>query len=122
MQYRSHKLAEQFRVEISSILAREIRDQIQGLVSITEVQLTPDHRQARVLISLFGSAEQKDKTLTLLTDPNGPVRQIRRLLGSRIRLRYTPELVFILDRSIEQGDRMVEMIEEINRELPEVDS
>jgi ribosome-binding factor A len=122
MQYRSHKLAEQFRVEISSILAREIRDQIQGLVSITEVQITPDHRQARVLISLFGSAEQKDKTLTLLTDPNGPVRQIRRLLGSRIRLRYTPELIFILDRSIEQGDRMVEMIEEINRELPEVDS
>ena len=118
MQYRSHKLAEQFRVEISSILAREIRDQIQGLVSITEVQITPDHRQARVLISLFGSAEQKDKTLTLLTDPNGPVRQIRRLLGSRIRLRYTPELIFILDRSIEQGDRMVEMIEEINRELP----
>lgn len=122
MQYRSHKLAEQFRTEISSIMAREIRDQIKGLVSITEVQISPDHRQARVLISLFGSPEQKDATLALLTDPKGPVRQIRRLLGSRIRLRHTPELTFILDQSIEQGDRMVQMIEEITRDLPEVDS
>jgi ribosome-binding factor A len=44
---------------------------------------------------------------------------IRRLLGARIRLRHTPELTFVEDRSIEEGDRMVTLIEGITRELPE---
>ena len=116
MQYRRHKLAEQFRAEISSILARELREQIQGLVTVTEVQLSPDLRQARVLISLFGGQEQKEATHSVLTESLG---LIRRMLGSRIRLRHTPELVLVIDQSIEQGDRMVQLIEEVNRELPE---
>ena len=115
MQHRRHRVAEQFRVEISAILSRELRDHIQGLVTITEVQLSPDLRQARALISLFGSEEQKTATRAFLEESTG---QIRRMLGSRIRLRHTPELVFILDRTIEEGDRMVSLIEEVSRELP----
>jgi ribosome-binding factor A len=115
MQHRRNRVAEQFRVEISAILSRELRDHIQGLVTITEVQLSPDLHQARVLISLFGSEEQKAATLAFLEESVG---QIRRLVGSRIRLRHTPELVFVLDRAIEEGDRMVRLIEEVSRELP----
>jgi len=113
MQYRRNKLAEQLRLEISSILARELRDRIKGLVTITVVELTPDLRYARVLVSLFGSPADKEETLGVLT---GSVGQIRRLIGGRIRLRHTPEFSFVVDNSIEHGDRMVEMIEKLTRE------
>lgn len=108
MQFRRDRLAGQIRVEISSILSRELRDQIQGLVTVTEIQLTPDLRQARVLVSLFGSPEQKTATLAALEESSGP---IRRMIGSRVRMRHTPELVFVVDRTIEDGDRMVSLLE-----------
>lgn len=116
MHYRRHKLAEQLRLEISSILSRELRDRIKGLVTITSVQVSPDLRQARVFISFLGSPTEKQETLTFLTAAAG---QIRRLIGSRIRLRHTPEIAFVYDESIEQGDRMMRIIEEIKKELPE---
>ena len=113
MQFRRDRLAGQMRVEISSILSREMRDLISGLVTVTEVQLTPDLRQARVLISLFGSPEQKAETLLAL---NGSVGAVRRMIGSRIRLRHTPDLLFVVDRTIEEGDRMVSLLEQVGRE------
>jgi len=116
MQFRRDRLAGQIRIEISSILSRELRDQIQGLVTVTEVQLTPDLRQARVLVSLFGSPEQKSATLAALEGASGA---IRRMIGSRVRLRHTPELVFAIDRTIEDGDRMVSLLEEVGRERRE---
>jgi len=116
MQYRRHKVGEQIRAEISAIFARELRDNLPGLVTVTSVEMTPDLRHARVWISLFGSAEQRSAALATLGES---VPFIRRLLGARIRLRHTPELTFVEDRSIEEGDRMVTLIEGITRELPE---
>ncbi|MFZ4984562.1 MAG: 30S ribosome-binding factor RbfA [Blastocatellia bacterium] len=113
MQFRRDRLAGQIRVEISAILSRELRDQIEGLVTVTEVELTPDLREARILVSLFGSPEQKSATLTAL---NASVGAVRRMIGSRIRLRHTPDLLFVVDRTIEDGDRMVSLLEEVGRE------
>jgi len=118
MPFRRDRLAGQIRTEISAILSRELRDRIEGLVTVTEVQLAPDLRQARVLVSLFGSPEQKVATTSALDESAG---SIRRLLGARVRLRHTPELLFVVDRTIEDGDRMVSLLEEVVKREREED-
>lgn len=111
MRYRSNRLSERLRIEISEILAREFRDDLRGLVTISSVEVSPDLRRARVNVSCFGSPAEKVENMKFLTSVVG---RIRRMVGARVRLRHTPELVFTYDESIEQGDRMVRMIEELD--------
>jgi ribosome-binding factor A len=116
MQYRSHRLAEELKNEISAVIAQEIHDPRVGFATVTEVKVSPDLRHARILISVFGSSEEKKQTLDALTNASG---FIRRQIGSRIRLRHTPELTFAYDESVERGDRMMKLIDEVNKELGE---
>jgi ribosome-binding factor A len=116
MSYRSHRLAEEMKNEISAIIARQVRDPRVGFATVTEVRVSPDLRYAKVLVSVLGSPEEKQKTLAALESAAG---FIRRQIGARIRLRVTPELTFEYDETIEQGDRMMRLIEEIKKELPE---
>ncbi len=116
MSYRSHRLAEELKNEISAIITREVRDPRVGFATITEVKVSPDLRYAKVLVSVFGSPEEKQETLAALERASG---FIRRLVGARIRLRHTPEISFDYDETVEQGDRMMQLIEEIKKELPE---
>jgi len=116
MQYRSHRLAEELKNVISAVIAQEIHDPRVGFATVTEVKVSPDLRHARILISVFGSTEEKKRTLDALTSATG---YIRRQIGSRIRLRHTPELIFAYDESVERGDRTVQLIDEVNKELGE---
>jgi ribosome-binding factor A len=116
MQYRSHRLAEELKNVISAVIAQELHDPRVGFATVTEVKVSPDLRHARILISVFGSTEEKKRTLDVLTSATG---FIRRQIGSRIRLRHTPELIFEYDESVERGDRTVQLIDEVNKELGE---
>lgn len=116
MQYRANKIAQEIKQEVSRIIARELHHQQLGFVTITNVRVTPDLRQARILVSIFGSAEERQQTLATLNDE---LPLIRRLIGARIRLRHTPELSFAYDESIEQSDQMMRLMDEIKKELPE---
>jgi ribosome-binding factor A len=116
MSYRSNRLAEELKTEISAIIAREVRDPRVGFATVTEVKVSPDLRYAKVFVSVFGSPEEKQETLAALDRASA---FIRRQVGARIRLRYTPEIGFEYDETVEQGDRMMQLIEEIKKELPE---
>jgi ribosome-binding factor A len=116
MPYRSQRLAEELKNEISAIIAQEVRDPRIGFATVTQVKVSPDLRYARVYVSVFGSQEEKQQTLGALINATS---YIRRQIGFRIRLRYLPELTFAYDESVEQGDRMTQLIEGIKRELPE---
>jgi ribosome-binding factor A len=116
MSYRSNRLAEELKNEISAIIMQEVRDPRVGFATVTGVKVSPDLRYARVLISVFGTPEEKKQTLDALTSATG---FIRRQISSRIKLRYTPELSFDYDQSVEQGDRMLQLIEEIKKERPD---
>src|SRR5262249_22566426 len=118
MSYRSQRLAEELKNEISAIIAQEVRDPRVGFATVTEVKVSPDLRYAKVFVSVFGSLEEKQQTLGALQRATG---FIRRQIGARIRLRYTQEITFDYDERIEQGDRMMQMIEEIKKELPETE-
>jgi ribosome-binding factor A len=111
--HRSERLAEELKNEISAIIAQEIKDPRVGFATVTEVEVSPDMRHARVLVSVLGSSHEKHETFEALVHATG---YIRRLIGARIRLRHTPELSFAYDDSIERGERMMRLFDEIKIE------
>jgi ribosome-binding factor A len=119
MSYRNSRLPHAFREEISKILLRELRDQIPGLPTVTEVKVPTDLSEARVYVSVFGSPELQKEVLAKLNEQAG---YVRKLIGQRLRIRRSPELRFVFDETIEHGDRMMQIFAEIGKELPPADS
>ena len=99
------------RKEISELIMHEIRDpRLGGIVSVTEVRTSPDLRHAKIFVSVMGSEEEKQQAEEALTSASG---FLRRGLGERLSLRYTPLLHFQRDESIERGSRLLELIKEV---------
>jgi len=99
------------RKEISELLMREIRDpRLGGLLSVTEVDTSPDLRHAKVFVSVMGSEEEKRRVEEGLAAASG---FLRRSLGERLSLRHIPQLDFQRDESIERGSRLLELINEV---------
>lgn len=108
---RNERVRKELMREISDILRKEIRG-LTGVVSITDVEVSHDNSFAKVFYSVYGSEEQKEKSVNII---NQNVSKIRYEVGKRIRLRLTPELRFIQDNSIERGSRVNEILEKISR-------
>lgn len=101
------------REEISELLLREIKDpRLKGLLSVTEVATSADLRHATVFVSVMGSEDEKKQVEEGLAAASG---FIRRCLGERLSLRYTPELIFRRDESIERGTRILDLIDKVAR-------
>lgn len=99
------------RKEISELLMREIRDpRLGGLLSVTEVDTSPDLRHAKVFVSVMGSEEEKRRVEEGLAAASG---FLRRSLGERLSLRHIPQLDFQRDESIERGTHLLELIKEM---------
>lgn len=110
---RVSRISEEFKREISNVISNEIRDpRIAKFTSVTSVDVTKDLRYAKVYISVLGDEKAREDTLAGLRSAAG---FIRREMGRRIKLRYTPEVIFESDRSIEQGIYMSHLIEEANK-------
>lgn len=108
---RNERVRKELMREISDILRTEIRG-LEGVVSITDVEVSHDNSFAKIFYSVFGSDEQKQKSKDVIEQS---VSKIRYEVGRRIRLRLTPELRFIPDDSIERGARVTELINKISR-------
>ena len=119
MQYRSDRLAQELRNEVSYIISRELKDPRMGFATITTVKVTPDLKYARILVSVLGTPEKQQATMVALKKGAGFVR---RQLSSRLKLRQCPELKFEYDDSIEYGAKMDEILNEVGRELLESSS
>jgi len=112
--YRADQVGEQVREEIMSIIRRELKDPRIGFVSITAVRMSPDLRSARVRVSVLGNPEQKKESLAGLVSARG---LIRHELGRRLQnLKFSPDLRFELDPSIEYSVHISELLKEV---LPE---
>ena len=111
------RINELLREEISSLIRRELKDpRLAGMVSITDVETAPDLSTARVFASVMGSDDEKQTTLDTLRRAAG---FFRRLLRERLRLRRVPELEFRLDISLERGDRVLDILRQLEREQQE---
>ncbi len=95
--------------ETSDIL-RSFKDPRLGFVSVTDVEVSRDARVAKVFVSVLGGAEDKEKSMAALKSGAGFVRTE---LGQRLGLRYTPEILFRLDDSIERGSRIQSILGQI---------
>ena len=103
--------------ELSQIIAYEVKDpRINPFTSVMDVYVAPDLKTCKVYVSVMGSDEDKENTMTGLNSAKG---MIRSLLAKRMNMRNTPELTFILDESIEKGIEMMKFIDEENAPLHE---
>ena len=105
---RSGRVADQVRQELASLLRDGVRDPRVGFVTLTDVELSPDLRHARVFVSFIGD------------DPESSLRALRRAapflrrsLARTAGLRFTPELRFEIDTSIDSGFRVDRILDEI---------
>jgi len=111
---RTNRIAEEMKKEISRIIQNELKDpRLSGLTSILAVDVTRDLRYAKVYVSILGSEEDKKNTFIALKAAAG---YIRREVGHRIQIRYTPEIIFELDSSIEHGAYISKLIDETLKE------
>jgi ribosome-binding factor A len=109
--YRSDRINEEMRKEISSIIQNDVRDpRITAMISVTKVDVTKDLMYAKVYVSLFGKEESRTETFTALKSSIG---FIRREVGHRIQLRHTPQLILELDNTIEQGMHINDILQKI---------
>ena len=107
---RIERVNEDLQRELSALI-RTLKDPRvqQSMVSVTKVEVTGDLRYAKVFISVFDK-EKSRETILGLKSASG---FLRREIGARLRLRYTPELVFAEDHSLDYGARMFELLHEL---------
>jgi ribosome-binding factor A len=109
MKHRQLRLNELVKRELSGIIARELSFE-GALVTINDVDVAADMRNAHVFVSVLGSA-QRDNVLNKLEESR-PALQAE--LSRKVVLKYTPHLVFHLDRSVERGSRVIEIMDKID--------
>ena len=110
LQYRrADRVGDLIQRAISDILRRQIKDPRIGFCTIMRVNVSNDLRHAKVYASIMGTESQQKSTLAGLKSATG---FIRREVGRRIVLRHTPEIVFVLDRSVDHSIRIAQLIEE----------
>lgn len=110
---RINKINEEERRELSSVI-RDLKDvRIPMMTSVVAVRVTNDLSYAKVYISVMGDEDTQKKAVEGLKSASGFVR---REIGRRLQLRHTPEFIFELDHSIEQGAHINQIIHDINNE------
>ncbi|SKA86988.1 ribosome-binding factor A [Caloramator quimbayensis] len=111
---RTSRLSEEIRKIVSNIIQNELKDpRIPMLTSITHVDVTKDLRYAKVYVSVLGDADKKEKCIEGLKSASG---YIRKEVGSKLKARYIPEMVFEIDKSIEHGMHISNILKEINHD------
>lgn len=110
---RQQRVNELLHQELSELLSRTSKDpRLQGF-TITKVETTPDLRQARVYVTHLGSAKEQKEALQALDHARG---FFRRQLAERLEMRFVPEVSFHLDSSLERGQRILDLLREIESE------
>ena len=119
MRIRPERVAETIKREMAAILSGRLRDpRLAGMISVTEVEVTPDLSTARIFVSMLAPEEARQKALQALTHSAG---FIRHELAPRLGLREMPELRFLLDTSIERGARVEELLRRLANGEPIAD-
>jgi ribosome-binding factor A len=109
---RTEKVASIVKEEIGVIIQRNFNMSVFGLITVTEVRMSPDLKIAKIYVSVFGDAAQKQKTLGMLEAQKAFVRQT---LGRNIRLKFTPSIVFYLDETMDNAVNLEKIFKKIHK-------
>ncbi len=107
--YRRRRVAELIQEELGPLLIRDVQNASSGLLTVTSVDVSPDLLTARVFLSVFGSPEP-EAVVERLERSAGALRKV---LASRLELKYNPQLFFVLDESSERQDRIDRLIDKV---------
>ena len=111
MAHRIERVNSLIRQEISELLQRQVKDpRLGNFITVTEVSTSPDLKYAKIFVTRLCSQEKKQETLIALASASGFLRSE---LFKRLRLRHTPELSFQWDDSIERGDHLLQLIDQV---------
>lgn len=116
---RIEKLQELIKQEVGKMLLNDIKDPRIGFVTVTDVEMTGDLREAKIFVSVMGNSEQIKNSLEGL---NSALGFIRREIGKRIRLRFTPEISFALDTSLDYGEKIQKLLLQVEGDLDHADN
>lgn len=105
---RSRRIAEQVQRELSDIIRLELKDPRVGMITLTDVEMTPDYAHARVYFTLLGDASRIEEAQAGLQHAAG---YLRTELSHRLKTRIVPQLHFEYDASVERGVRLYKLIE-----------
>ena len=106
---RIDRISEEVRREIDAIIREELHDpRVGGTWSVTRAEVTGDLRYAKIYISVLED-DRRDGLMDALKNAKG---YIRRALGKRMIIRYTPELIFVSDKNIEYGVHIAKVLAE----------
>jgi ribosome-binding factor A len=115
---RVERVAALIRREVSELLMSGIKDERvhHGMVSVTNVELAGDLQHCRIFVSVFGSAEDREVAMAGLRAASAYVKGE---LGRRLKMRRTPEVVFVLDRGLEKGNTVLGLLQRLETERRE---
>lgn len=109
---RLQRVRELLKREIGEVIRREIPVGEAGLITVNDVNVSGDLHSATVYIGILGTAEQQRQGMTLLQRHR---KRIQGLVGKAVILKYTPQLRFMIDESVEQGNRVLRIIDELEQ-------
>ena len=112
---RVEKVRELMKQEISDIILHDLKDPRIGFVTVTSVSCTEDLREAKIYVSVMGDEKGVQESLAGL---NRALGYVRREIGRRIRLRFTPEISFALDTSLNYSDHIQRILNTLHEEKP----
>jgi ribosome-binding factor A len=113
MSVRTEKVSSLIKERISEIFQLNFRMEEYGLMTVTEVRMSPDLKIAKVYVSIFGDPERKRKTLALL-EVEKPF--IRTELGRNLRLKFTPSIFIYLDESLDHAMHIESLLNKIHKD------
>lgn len=116
MKHRLQRVNELLKRELSEIISRDLT--FDTLVTVQQVDVTPDLKNAHVFVSAIGSDQTKAVAITKIEQHR---TGLQHTLSKRVVLKYTPHLHFHLDDSVERGVRVIELMEKIEIPADEVD-
>jgi ribosome-binding factor A len=112
---RLQRVRELLKREIGEAVRREFHVSDAGLITVNDVDVAGDLKSAVVFVSILGSADQQKRGFQLLTEHRA---RIQSLVARSIILKYTPALKFVFDDSIVRGNKVLQIIEELEKTAP----
>ncbi|HWQ82351.1 MAG TPA: 30S ribosome-binding factor RbfA [Ignavibacteria bacterium] len=106
------KVAEEIKHRLNSVMTKDLSDLNAGLITISRVLMTPDLKLAKVYISFLGNKEPADKLIERI---NYRKPHIRYMLGRQLTMKYTPDLIFFFDDTMEYADRINKLLNDVKK-------
>lgn len=110
MSLRLERVRELLKRELGEIIRRELPVNDVGLVSVNDILLASDLHSATVFVGIFGNAQTQKRGMELLEQNR---KRIQGMVANSVILKYTPQLRFVLDDSVERGNRVMQILEDL---------